>query len=140
MPEDKIEANEFLVNLRKQLDKALGVTEPPTPTPDPVAPAPVADATADVVTARLDTIEKNITALSGDESPLVKALAAHAETLEKMLDRLEAVEKGTAVRKSLDADADGDADTGTPEEKGMRQLSKAIRAVGAKPGSGVRLT
>jgi hypothetical protein len=142
MTDAKTDNAEFLADLRKQVDELLGTGTPAaaadaapaadaTPAADAAPATPAADAAPAVdadFSAKLDALGKNVAALTGDDSPILKALAAHSEALVKALDRIEALEKGTAVKKSLDPDLDG-GEEGTPEEKGMRSLSKAFAAV-----------
>jgi len=77
----------------------------------------------------------------------IKELAATAEAnrdaLEKALDRVEALEKGTVVRKSTGGD-DGDDDTklekGKDVDKDLAQIGAAMKRIATHPGESATLT
>lgn len=69
---------------------------------------------------------------------LVGTVGTHGKVFEKVLERLETLESGTATKKSIDGDDnDADADGGegkTPEEKAEVGLHKTITHLARHPG------
>ncbi len=71
----------------------------------PVAPAPTLD---------VEALQKAVT---DGLAPIIEAVTTHTEVLEKALDRIAALEGGTAVRKSATSDEVGDGEDGEPAPK-----------------------
>ena len=113
MPNEMDEVKEFFKGLSASLTEALGGDDDAEKArhKKPEEEMGMPKAASDALKAVSEAID-----LGNPESPLVKALdgiqadlTMFREVMEKALERLEALEKGTAVKKSLDGQ-DGDKD------------------------------
>ena len=99
------------------------------------------DAKAEIskVSASVDSIKTLLTAEDGDFrkslTEMVKTLQTHTDVLEKALERIELLESGTAVSKSIDSGDDGDdGDSGDSDEaKALSGLHKAVTHMARNP-------
>lgn len=125
-----MDIKEFMKELKATLASAVdGLPEKP----EDAKPEDLTKAIAGVKTA-VETVTKALTSEEGDDqSPLIKVIEelredskTYREVLEKMAERLETLEKGTAVRKGLSGqEGDGEGD-GKPKEKVEKSGTMAL--------------
>ena len=95
---------------------------------DPATPATPATPAVPAVPAPTLDVEALQKAVTDGLAPIIEAVTTHTEVLEKALDRIAALEGGTAVRKSatLDEVSEGDGSEPAPKPDPKDALFKSV--------------